>query len=127
MENLKIKINPDQIYFPAINFNCETGICEISGESYMEETYRFYEPVLNWLNTYFLEKKPIIFNVKLTYFNTSSSRFILEILFKLKKYQLEGGDVIVNWYYKKQDADMLSEINDFVDETALEINTLFFN
>ena len=125
MENLNIKINPDEIYCPAINFNYETGVCEISGESYMEETYRFYEPVLNWIQSYIVEKKVLILNFKLTYFNTSSSRFLLEILYKLKKYQLEGGYITINWYYKKQDMDMLSEINDFADEVDIKINTVF--
>lgn len=127
MENLNITIKSDQIFYPAIDFNYETGLCEITGESFMEETFRFYEPVINWIKSYISEKKPIIFVFKLTYFNTSSSRFLLEILYVLKKYQLEGGDVTVNWYYKKQDADMLSEIKDFVDETELKINILQFN
>ena len=127
MENLNIKINPDQIFYPAIDFNYETGVCEMSGESFMEESYRFYEPLLKWLDSYISEKGPIIFNIKLTYFNTSSSRFLLEILLKLKNYQMDNGDIIVNWYYKKQDSDMLSEIKDFADETALQINVLFFD
>lgn len=127
MENLLINKNPDLIYFPIVNLNYETGLCEISGESYMEETYKFYEPVINWLNKYVSEKKTITFNFKLTYFNTSSSRFILEILDILKKHQLNGGEVTVNWYYKKNDPDILIEINDFIEESGIEIKTLPFD
>jgi hypothetical protein len=124
MENLHININPELVYYPVINFNHQTGICEISGESYMEETYKFYEPVISWLVKFKSEKKPIILNVKLTYFNTSSSRFILEILDILKKYNDEGGSVEINWYYKMDDPDILAEINDFMDETGIHINIL---
>jgi hypothetical protein len=127
MENLYVNINPEQIYYPVINFNYETGICEISGESYMEETYKFYEPVITWLRNYTSEKRLIILNIKLTYFNTSSSRYILEIFDILKKHKANGGNVEVNWYYKKDDPDILTEINDFMDESGVEIAILTFD
>jgi hypothetical protein len=124
MENLYLHVNPELVYYPVVNFDYKTGICEISGESYMEETYKFYEPVITWLQDYTSEKKPIVFNIRLTYFNTSSSRFILEILYILKQYQGNGGSVTINWYYKKDDPDILSEIHDFMDESGTSINIL---
>lgn len=127
MENLFVNINPELIYYPIINFNYKTGLCEISGESYMEETYSFYEPVITWLQNYIAEKKSVVFNIKLTYFNTSSSRFILEILHLLKNYLLEGGNVELNWYFKNDDPDMLTEINDFMEEANVKINILPFD
>lgn len=122
MESLYINIYPDLIYYPVINFNYYSGVCELSGESYMEETYKFYEPVINWLKEYIKEKNPVTLNIKLTYFNTSSSRFLLEILDILKSYKDEGGQVEANWYYRKEDPDMLKEISGFESETGLPIN-----
>jgi hypothetical protein len=127
MENLIINSNPALVYYPNVEFNSETGICEISGESYMEETYKFYGPLITWLMNYVTEKKPVVFNIKLTYFNTSSSRFILVLLDILKKFRDEGGKINVNWYYKKHDPDILSEINDFIEESNVEINTITFD
>lgn len=121
MESLYINNYPDLVYYPLVNFNYYSGVCEIVGESYMEETYKFYEPVIRWLKDYMLEKKPIEFNFKLSYFNTASSRFILEILDMLKSYQDNGGQVKVNWYYKRDDPDMLMEIQGFEAETGLKI------
>jgi hypothetical protein len=126
MENLILNNHPDQIYYPIISFNYQTGICDISGESYMEETYKFYDPIISWLKEFILENKTLEFNIKLTYFNTSSSRFISEILEILKKYKDKGGDVKVNWYYKNNDPDILNEINDFIEETEMDINALVF-
>ena len=122
MESLYINIYPDLIYYPVINFNYYSGVCELSGESYMEETYKFYDPVINWLNAYTEEKKPVTLNIKLTYFNTSSSRFILEILDILKEYKDKGGQIEANWYYRKEDPDMLKEIKGFSFETGVDIN-----
>ena len=127
MENLNININPDLVYYPVINFNYQSGICEMSGESYMEETFKFYEPVILWLKEYCEGNKPITLNIKLTYFNTSSSRFILEILDTLKNYQKKGLSAEINWFYKKDDPDILTEINDFIDETGAQINILEFD
>ena len=63
----------------------------------------------------------ITFNFKLTYFNTSSSRQILDIIDTLKKYQQDGGDVQINWFYDPDDPDMCDEVEDFKVETGMEI------
>lgn len=127
MESLYINNYPDLVYYPLVNFNYYSGVCEIVGESYMEETYKFYEPVIRWLKDYMQEKKPIEFNFKLTYFNTASSRFILEILDMLRSYQDNGGQVKVSWYYKREDPDMLLEIQGFEAETGLKITPVIFD
>ena len=126
MENLYVNINPELVYYPIINFDYQTGIFDISGESYMEETYKFYEPVILWLQDYVTEGKPITFNMKLVYFNTSSSRFILEILYTMKRYQDAGGVVKVNWYYKNDDPDILTEIDDLKEESGIDITIVSF-
>jgi len=123
MENLIIKEVPDAPYFPAVNFNAETGICEISGESYMEETFKFYSPLLEWIKNYLKEgNKPLIMNFKLTYFNTNSSRLILDMLEILKKAKDEGHKITVNWFYDPADPDMIDEVEDFEMESGIEIN-----
>jgi hypothetical protein len=121
MKNYTVEGHSEQVYYPAANFDYETGVCELSGESYMEETYKFYEPMIHWLQTYTTEKNTIVFNFKLTYFNTSSSRFILQILNILRQHQEQGGKVEINWYYKKDDPDILSEIADFKTEAGVDI------
>ena len=126
MKNLYINISPDLIYYPIVDFNAETGICEISGESYMEETYTFYEPIITWLRSFVELRKKLVLDIKLTYFNTSSSRFILEMLDVLKSFKNQGGDVSVNWYYREEDPDMLNEINDISGETGLDFNIIKF-
>ena len=72
MENFQIE---GENYIPTVNFNPESGILEISGESYHEYTIEFFQPIFEWLNQYLeQEGKTIVFNFRMTYFNTSSSR-----------------------------------------------------
>ena len=126
MENLVINEVKGAPYYPSVHFNAETGVCEMRGESYMEETYKFFEPLIKWINNYISLKKPIVLNFKLTYFNTNSSRLILDILDILRKYKDSGGDVSINWHYDKKDPDMVEEIEDFIVESKMDITMISF-
>jgi hypothetical protein len=125
MENLIIPFVKDCPYYPSVNFNAGTGICEIKGESYMEETYRFFEPLISWIKQYITEvKKPLTMNFKLHYFNTNSSRLILDLLDVIRNYRDNGGKVSVNWYYDSKDPDMVEEVEDFKLESGIEISLI---
>ena len=125
MEDLVRKYSADTPYCPEVHFNAMTGECFLKGESYMEDMYKFYKPLLSWLNIYTTEiGQPVIFNIQLTYFNTSSSRALLDILDILKLYEDNEGNVTVNWYYDENDPDMLDEIDDFIIEANIKINKI---
>jgi hypothetical protein len=126
MESLVINEVKGSPYFPSVYFNAETGVCEIRGESYMEETYKFYEPLIKWINDYIQQKKPLVMHFKLTYFNTNSSRLILDILDIFKKYRENGGSIDVNWHYDIKDPDMVEEVEDFMAESGMEIKMVTF-
>ncbi len=109
---------------PNIKF-LSSGILEISGESYLEQTSVFYEPVINWLTKFVnISDKDIVFNVKLRYFNTSSSRYILDILDLIKIYENKGRNIRVNWFYKKDDFETREEVDDYRKDTGLKIYLL---
>ena len=67
---------------------------------------------------------PVTFDINLSYYNTSSSKHILEILYILKDFETQGGSVTVNWYYSEEDADIEEEIEDFEIESGLKINLI---
>jgi hypothetical protein len=127
MKSLTIDAIPDSPYYPEVNFDASTGICLLKGESYMEEAYKFYMPLLNWLKDYSLnEGHPVTFNVKLTYFNTNSSRLLLDLFDILKKSSDAGNDITINWYYEEDDPDIKDEVEDFEIETGLSIKMIPF-
>jgi hypothetical protein len=123
MENLEIKSKSDVYFIPEVNLNATTGKCLLAGESYLEDTDEFYNNIINWLEAFIKEvKKPINFEFRLTYFNTSSSRSILNVLRVLKGYEDKGGSVTVNWYYPEDDDSISEEAEDYVKDTGLKIN-----
>ncbi len=97
-------------------------------KSYLEESFEFYDNLIKWIDKYFAEgAKSIQLSFKLTYFNTSSSRAILDLLTSLKRQQDDGKDVTVNWYYPDPDNDeMRMEAEDYIDETGLDINLVSY-
>ncbi|MBS3808348.1 MAG: DUF1987 domain-containing protein [Bacteroidales bacterium] len=123
MQSIHIPKNSDNPDKPEVIFDAETGVCEIKGESYMESTYTFYLPLMNWLDEYIKTVgKKVQLDIKLLYFNTSATKCLLDIFEILKKYKDQGGEVEINWYYDRDDPDMVHEIEDFETESGLQIN-----
>ncbi|MBI4646458.1 MAG: DUF1987 domain-containing protein [Bacteroidia bacterium] len=123
MENYNIKAIKEFYYKPEIILDAETGKCSITGDSYLEDPLKFYLPVIEWLKKYIAEiKRPIEFNFKVEYFNTSSFRSFIDIITILKEYKDNGGAVIINWYVEEDDEDLKEDIEDFVLRTNMEIN-----
>lgn len=113
METIKIQGTEDT---PKIMLDKENEIFEISGRSLPEDVSAFYEPVLNWLNEYAENpNKKTIFNFKLTYFNTASSKLLLDILMKLEEMHGKGQDVLIKWHYPEDDEDMAEAGEEYAD------------
>lgn len=110
---------------PDINFNPSNGILTISGRSIPENTFEFFNPVLMWLEEYakHAQAKTVI-NVDLEYFNTSSSKYILEIFKRLKGILNDGKDVLVKWYYEQDDEEMMETGEDYEDVSGLTFEIL---
>jgi hypothetical protein len=104
MEKLFIEVTDD---CPGVRFDQNTGKLELSGKSLPEDVTDFYNPLLDWLNSYSRKPQPETeFSFKLTYFNTASSKIMLDILNLLEKMNEAGNKVVVNWYYPEDDEDM---------------------
>jgi hypothetical protein len=124
MKNIELLTAKETPYLPSVNFNYEYGICDLAGESYMEDCFKFYTPLIDWLTEYCNSHKTITFNFKLYYFNTQSSRMILKIIEVLMHFKEKGGNPIINWYYYRSDPDMIEEVEDYERESGLNINLI---
>jgi hypothetical protein len=123
MNDLIIPHNIKTTYQPKVHFSSKTGECLIEGESYMENPKLFYEPLTKWLNDY-LETNPTSLHLifKIYYFNTSSSRQLMNIIELLRSFQNKSVDIKIDWYYDPDDLDMKEEVEDFIMETGMDIN-----
>jgi hypothetical protein len=98
---------------PKLYFSRETGEFEISGRSIPENSIEFYKPIINWLDNYVEEPNHrTLLVIKLEYFNTSSSKCLVEILRRLESLD-ERSIVKVKWCYEEEDEDMQESGEDF--------------
>lgn len=111
MELINIEGTPKT---PTITMNAVSGVIDIKGRSIPENSIEFYKPIVDWLEEY--AKTPAsktVVNVQLEYFNTSSSKCILDVFKKLEVLKKNNNDVIINWYYEEDDEDMLEAGEDY--------------
>ncbi|MFO7843328.1 MAG: DUF1987 domain-containing protein [Bacteroidales bacterium] len=80
------------------------GVLKIEGRSIPEDAAKFFKPILDWTKEF--TSGEIRVDIKLEYFNTSSSKFILEML-RLLENNPENKNILVNWFYEEGDLDVL--------------------
>ncbi len=111
MENISIKATPKT---PTVDFIAESGKVEIKGRSIPENSIEFYKPLVDWLDSYAADpKEETEVNIQLEYFNTSSSKCILDVFKKLEAIHKDGHNVKINWYFEEDDEDMLEAGEDY--------------
>ena len=112
MEALKQEGTPKT---PTINFDAVSGTIEIKGRSIPENSIEYYKPLVDWLDAY--KDSPQVnttVNIELEYFNTSSSKCILDVFKKLEGiHNVDNSEVAINWYYEEDDEDMLEAGEDY--------------
>jgi hypothetical protein len=120
MENLYIKATDE---CPEINFLFNDGKLVITGKSLPENVNEFYEPVLDWLAEYSGQPKSMTeVDFNLSYFNTASSKIILDILLIIEKFREDNRQVIVNWHYQDYDEDMKEAGEEYSEIVGLQFN-----
>jgi len=117
METLKIEATDDS---PQVLLDQEDNQFEISGKSLPEDVVDFFQPVMDWITSY--KEKPNArteFNLKMIYFNTASSKQIMDVLMILEEMVEEGHEVVIRWHSKQSDEDMQEAGKEY--EEMLEI------
>lgn len=101
---------------PEIDFDFANNTYSLRGESYPENVSVFYSPILKSLETHLTSQRNtnITFDFELIYFNSSSSKVLMD-LFDLLDIAAERNNVIINWYFKSED-DIIEEMGESFGE-----------
>ena len=117
MNNLSIEKTK---FTPEVLFDSESGVLTIRGESYPENTATFYKPVFKWLKDYFNsdnnEETKVI--IELYYFNSSSSKVLMNLFEELDNAGEQGKKVVVEWVYDPEDEDSLEFGEEFAEDVG---------
>ncbi|MEO1050332.1 MAG: DUF1987 domain-containing protein [Bacteroidota bacterium] len=99
---------------PSVILDKTTGKFEIAGKSYMEDVATFYHEIIDWLEDYGKEPNALtVFEFRLDYRNTSSSKMIIDVIEILHNINKSGHDVLVKWCYYADDEDIKQIGRDF--------------
>lgn len=111
MEPLQLEGSPKT---PHVHFDPATGLLELKGRSIPENSIDFYKPLIDWIDKYGRSpNSKTALHVQLEYFNTSSSKCILDVFKKLESIRAGGTEVTVLWHYEADDEDMLEAGEDY--------------
>lgn len=122
MENLHLEASAKT---PEVIFDSATGSLMLKGRSIPENSIEFYKPLNDWIDSYSSSPKDkTTIDVKLEYFNTSSSKCILDLFKKLEKLNSGDTDVAVNWYFEEDDEDMEEAGEDYQAIIKLPFNMI---
>lgn len=97
---------------PFVHLDYDNKIMKMDGRSMPEDAVGFFLPIIEWFKEY--AKNPIengVFEVCLEYFNTSSSKNLLEIFKAVKD---AGNGNVIEWHYDWEDEDMQEAGEDFI-------------
>jgi len=125
MEVLKLELTDNT---PKVILDHTAHNIEFEGDSRPEDVQKFFQPIMNWLDEYESFSKSagnitLNTNFKLEYFNSSSAKYIMDIILKLGKIaEPESITLNINWYYDEMDEDMLDAGEEFEDMLDVEFN-----
>jgi hypothetical protein len=110
---------------PTVLFDPVKNIFEITGASHPENPAKFYNPLLNWIDEYAKSPNKLTqVYFKLEYFNSSTAKYLLNILWGFEKIQKENpiNKVIFFWYYKEEDLDALASGERYAQLTTCQFH-----
>lgn len=108
-----------------VELNSDSGILELKGSSFPENANEFFEPIISWINKYMMEVTgKITLNFKFDYLNSSSIKYVSDIVEKLDFYAKSGGEVVINWYYEENDEDIMEMGEDLKVDVSLNFNII---
>jgi hypothetical protein len=100
MENIIIEARG---HLPYIEFN-SCGMLKLEGRSIPEDVNRLFDPLIDFVSL--LKVPEATLDINLDYFNTATSKKLLEIMKELEQNNLIE-ELRVNWHYETGDEDSL--------------------
>lgn len=115
---------------PEITLSHEDNVFRVTGISRPENIRLIYEPVIKWLTDYksilindhslYSKENPLIMQLDLEYFNSSSAKFLYDIVRIIKSVKDEGIPVEIKWFYDSDDQDCLEAGEDLASLAKID-------
>lgn len=117
MENIQIAETKGKF---GIHFDFNNALLEFRGRSYPDNALEFFDPLIRWA-TALVESSPdvVIINFHVTYYNTSTSKYLLKLLEIFDQYRKSGGEVRLTWFCYEDEEELLDSWQNLMTEVDL--------
>lgn len=103
---------------PLMSFDPVVGKFVLEGESYPEDTKKFYDAPLSNVYSYLETDSEVhaVFSFKLKYFNSSSAKVLMDLFLAIEEAASRGNHFKVEWHYASDDDNMQELGEEFAEE-----------
>ncbi|MBF0218156.1 MAG: DUF1987 domain-containing protein [Gammaproteobacteria bacterium] len=85
---------------PSILADWSKGIVQMKGDSYPENSFELFQPLIDWVQAYLATAgQPLHLDLELVYLNTSSIRSMMDIFEQMEAAHKKGQMVSARWFY----------------------------
>ncbi|NKF22447.1 biofilm regulation phosphoprotein SiaC [Solimonas marina] len=101
---------------PAIHADSQAGRLVMRGDSYPENSFAFFAPIIEWTERCIAEHGAVSVDLYLLYLNTSSVKAMMDLFDLLESAHQNGRKVGVNWYYDQQNVRVAELAEEFKED-----------
>ncbi|SAI72663.1 Domain of uncharacterised function (DUF1987) [Bordetella ansorpii] len=110
---------------PSILTDARSGVLRMGGDSYPENSFELFGPVLDWVETYLRERaEPLRLELELLYLNTSSIKAVMEIFDLLEAAHGQGRPVKVEWFYDMRNERVGELAEEFKEDCSFPFDVI---
>ena len=104
---------------PGIIASWDSGNLSMSGDSYPENSFKFFVPIIEWIKSYLADSSAALhLDLRLLYLNTSSVKAMMDIFDILEEAHKERKEVHVVWYYDPENERVAELANEFKEDCS---------
>lgn len=103
---------------PLIKYDAETRVLSIIGESYPENSFDFYAPLISWLRTNLTTLTSFTLDITITYMNSSSTKCAFDIMDIMEEAFGRNVNTLIIWRYDRDNPRSYEMAEDFREEVT---------
>lgn len=115
MENFE---RPQTASTPLICFDPVSNVLRMIGESYPENSFDFYAPLLAWLTARLQHLAGLTLDITITYMNSSSTKCTLDLMDIMEEAHGRGVPIRIIWRYDRENPRSYELAEDFREEVS---------
>ncbi len=104
---------------PGIQSDAQHGLLRMHGDSYPENSFEFFGPVIQWIETFLASQTtPLHLELRIIYMNTSSVKAMMDIFDMLEEAHRKERTVSVAWHYDPRNERVLDLADEFREDCS---------